>query len=161
MHIRQYLVASAATLLVLTLGAGPAVAAGGGEPKIRVRSGETVQENEVATLDLEYRCATGHTASLFVSVWQGGTVEHPVSLFDTTFPGLRPLVLTCDGDRHTVHVAMILVGWNDDYVSEPPHNLFLTDTAQGGGRANVTARLTDVTTGSTDVDLDRVDVVSR
>jgi hypothetical protein len=161
MQIRILVAASAVAILAVSLAAGPAVAAGGGDPKIRVRSTETIQENEVATLDLEYRCATGHTASLSVSLWQGGTAEHPVSLFDTSFPGLRPPVLICDGDRHLVHVATILVGWNDDYVSEPPNNLFLTDTAQGGGRANVTAILTDVTTGATDVDLDRVNVVSR
>jgi hypothetical protein len=163
MSARVLIAASAATLVALAAvsAAAPASAAGGGDPKIRVRSTETVQENEVTVLDVEYRCATGHSASLSASLRQGGTAAHPRSLFDTSFAALPPLPLTCDGDRHTAHVALILVGWNDDYTSEPPGNQFLVDTSQGGGRATATATLTDLTTGHVDVDVDRLDVVSR
>lgn len=138
----------------------PAFAAGGGAPKVRVVSDQAIQENEVATLDVRYRCATGTTATLFVSLRQGGTAQNPVSLFDTSstrFATVPPL--TCDGDKHVVHLALIAVGSTDD--DEDGDYAFLTDTANGGGRAFVRATLTDASTGVPDSDVDRVDVTGR
>jgi len=158
--VRRPLLAAAfcGTLLACTALAAPALAAGGGAPKVRVTADQITQENAVATLDVRYRCATGTTATLFVSLWQGGTAENPVSLFDTSGSStVRPLV--CDGDKHLAYVTVIAVGATDD--DEDGDYAFLTDTEFGGGRANVTATLTDTATGVSDTDVDRVDVVSR
>lgn len=160
MKHRTTLSGVAAGILVLLLAAEPALAAGGGAPKIRVRSTETIVENEVATLSVEYRCATGTTATLAVSMWQGGTAADPVSLYDMTLASAsdRPTI-TCDGDRHTAYVTTILVGWDHDAVELPYE--FFTIARNGGARVNVVATLTDDRTGVVDTDLDRVTPVGR
>lgn len=143
----------------LALGASvPATAAGGGGPKVRVISDETIVENEIATLSVRYRCAAGHSASLFVSLWQGGTAADPVSSYNTTLtPASDQPVLICDGDRHIAPVTLIFEGWNTDLVNVP----FLVIAANGGSRVKVTATLTDTTTGRVDVDHDRMIAVGR
>jgi hypothetical protein len=160
MHARTVLASLVAIPLVLLVGAAPALAAGGGDPKIRVRSDVMIVENEVATLELEYRCATGTTATLAVSAWQGGTAADPVALYDTalTPPADMP-ELVCDGDRHPAHVTLILVGWDPDAV-ELPYEFFTIDR-NGGTRVYVTATLTDDGTGRSDVDRDKVTPIGR
>jgi hypothetical protein len=137
-----------------------AVGAGAGDPKVRVRSTETVVENEVATLSIEYRCATGSTATLRVTMWQGGTSADPVSLYDSAgaSPADRPAIV-CDGDRHLAYVTAILVGWDAD-ATELPYEFF-TITRNGGERVNVVATLTDLRTGVVDADPDRVRPIGR
>jgi hypothetical protein len=160
MRARTLLAPLLAVPLALLVGAGPALAAGGGDPKIRVRSDVTITENEVATLEVEYRCATGTTATLEVSAWQGGTEGDPVSLYDTalTPPADMP-DLVCDGDRHLAHVTLILVGWDPEVV-ELPYEFFTIDR-NGGTRVYVTATLTDDLTGRSDVDRDKLTPVGR
>ena len=134
------------------------MAAGGGNPQIRVTSDETVVENEVATLWVEYRCASGHSASLAVSLWQGGTADDPVSSYDTALtPLTNQPVLLCDGDRHAAYVTLIVTGWTTDIENVP----FLVTAANGGSRVHVTATLTDTTTGRIDLDRDRMIAVGR
>jgi hypothetical protein len=160
MHARNIAAPLLAIPLALLVGAGPALAAGGGDPKIRVRSDVTIVENEVATLEVEYRCATGTTATLDVSAWQGGTASDPVALYDTELtPPANVPTLVCDGDRHPAHVTLILVGWDPDAV-ELPYEFFTIDR-NGGTRVYVTATLTDDRTGHTDVDHDKVTAVGR
>jgi hypothetical protein len=159
---RRHLVVSVIVLTVMVVFSVPAaaVAAGGGDPKVRVRSTETIVENEVATLSVEYRCATGTSAALRVTMWQGGTAASPVSLYDSAGapPANRP-VIVCDGDRHLAYVTTILVGWDPDAVELPYE--FFTITRNGGDRVTVTATVTDLRTGVVDVDPDRIRPVGR
>ena len=160
MRRRSVFTGVAAGILALLVLAEPALAAGGGAPKVRVRGTVTIVENEVATLEIEYRCATGTTATLGATLWQGGTAAHPVSLYDLTLVSAadRPRI-TCDGDRHNAHVTVILVGWDADATQLPYE--FFTIARNGGTRVNVTATLTDRRTGVVDTDLDRVTPVGR
>ena len=160
MHARTVLASLVAIPLTLLVGVAPALAAGGGDPKIRVRSDVVVVENEVATLEVQYRCATGTTATLEVSAWQGGTESDPASLYDTTLtPPVDMPDLVCDGDRHLARVTLILVGWDPDAV-ELPYEFFTIDR-NGGTRVYVTATLTDDRTGRSDVDRDKVTPIGR
>lgn len=153
---------TAPPLLVATLlTAPPATAAGSGAPKVRIISDVTTFENTLTRLDVRYRCATGTTAMLVGSLRQGGTEAAPRSVYDTNNPdaAVRPNPLICDGDRHVAQVGLILVGSVDGAPSllyEP-----LNSTAIAGERVHATVVLTDLRTGKTDRDDDRLTAAPR
>ena len=151
-------IVAAISVVLLIAGSTPAGAAGDGNPKIHVTSDETVVENEVATLWVEYRCASGHSASLAVSLWQGGAANDPVSSYDTALTPLTDQpVLLCDGERHAAYVTLIYTGWTTDIENVP----FLVTAVNGGSRVHVAATLTDTTTGRIDLDRDRMIALGR
>jgi hypothetical protein len=146
-------------LAVAALGASPASAAGGGDPKIKAKGEYTVYENGYSTLEIQYRCATGHTAALYADIWQGGTRERPVSLYNSESTDFHAPDLICDGDKHTAGLGLILFGYTENNPTSPYE--FFGDTARGFGRGNVTVILYDLTTGHRDTDFDTIDVISR
>jgi hypothetical protein len=134
----------------------PASASGGGAPKVRVVGSAVTHENSFASVDVRYRCATGTTATMYVSVRQGSAAD-PSAFFDTaSYYSATPLV--CDGDKHVSWFGMVALGGSE---TDPGLYGYLQDTSVSGLRGVVTAVITDTTTGRTDTDVDRVVVESR
>ena len=147
MRARAPLAAALAAIALLVVTAPPAVAAGGGDPKLRIRGQISELENEFTTLFIEYRCATGHTATI------GGWIQQR----DLVYAALPPRApgFLCDGDRHVRYEGFRLLGYNDDDEFE------FFDPSPGAPRAIVHLELTDGVTGAVDVDDDRVTLVPR
>jgi len=148
-----------AGLAVAALGAAPASAAGGGDPKIKAKGEYTVYENGYTALDIQYRCATGHTAAIYADIWQGGTLQRPTALYNSESPDADLPELVCDGDKHDADLGLILFGYTEENPTSP--YAFFGDTDDGFGRGNVTVILYDLTTGNRDTDFDVIDVISR
>jgi hypothetical protein len=156
----RLIAAVAAVLSVSTVTLVPALPAAGsgpGHPQVRQVADATVFEGEYTTLTVDYRCTAGHTASLYASVWQGGTEADPRTFYDTSATTVPALV--CDGDRHTVHLGLLLVGFDPE--GDAADYEYLENTIDGYGRGYVVVALTDETTGLTDLDKDKVEVRSR
>jgi hypothetical protein len=145
-------IASVTALSLVAVIASPVAAAGGGAPKIR-SEGEyaTVVTDDMTLIDIHYRCATGHTAAIYADIWQGGTSQRPVSLYNTEHADALIPELVCDGDKHYVTLGLIRPVY--------PYYGVLGDTSLGYARANVTVILYDLTTGYRDTDFDEVDVL--
>jgi hypothetical protein len=156
---RKFLAAAIAALALVAFSAAPASAAGGGDPKVKSKGEYSVYENGYTTLDFQYRCATGHTASIYAEIWQGGTRENPVSIHTSDSTDFHPPTLICDGDKHTGGLGLILVGYTELNPYSPYE--YLGDTDDGYGRGNVKIVLTDITAGTSDTDYDTIDVISR
>lgn len=150
--------AIALATLALTLSSST-VALAATTPQVRSTREYTMHENAYTTLEVRYRCAAGHQASLYAELWQGGTADNPYSFFSTDHRDAYNPPLVCDGTKRTVMLGLILGGYSEENGSADYY--FLQDTALGFGRANVTVQLTDHTSGKVDTDLDRVEVVSR
>jgi hypothetical protein len=152
--------AVAGVLCVAALTLVPVLPAAGSDPhrpQVRQVADATVFEGEYTTLTVDYRCADGHTASLYASVWQGGTESDPRTFYDTSATTVPAPV--CDGDRHTVNLGLLLVGFDPE--GDAADYDYLENTIDGYGLGHVVVALTDETTGVTDVDRDRVEVRSR
>jgi len=143
---------AASTLFVVT--ATPAVAAN--SPQVRSTGETTSFEYELTTLSVRYRCAPGLWVSLNAELWQGGTVDDPMSLYVGPTGSYRPI---CDGKKHTVELELRIPDWDWDYGSA--NYSFLTPKSAGGERANVTVTMNDHLGNVLDVDSDRVAVLAR
>jgi hypothetical protein len=110
-----------------------------------------VRNDSTVDLKIRYSCASGHEPSLYADIWQGGTLQEPVSLYNTEQPGAVVPELTCDGRTYSATLTLVRVLF-------PPYGLLGT-TSHGFGRAHATVILYDLTTAHRDTAFE--DVVVR
>jgi hypothetical protein len=142
--------------LLVASGSPPAMArsaARSTEPRVRVSTSTIVVRNGTTVdLKIRYSCASGHQPALYADIWQGGTLQQPVSLYNSEQPGAVLPALTCDGKTYSATLTLLRV-------LLPPY-VSLGTTSGGYGRAHATVVLYDLTTAHRDMSVEDVTVRS-